>query len=160
MYADKNKTAGVQYTSTVIPAKAGIQFKNDVEGLYQEYLKAFKKGVYNYIKEDQDPVTQETIPRKYFSGGVTTRTRAGGWGHDQGGDEYILRIVHEDAAVIAPEGKELKIVDVEARAPGADFAMALNRKKKMEIQKQSEDKSVYMGNFNLKKYVTRLNERF
>ena len=69
VYADKNKTAGVEYTSTVIPAKAGIQFKNDVEGLYQEYLKAFKKGVFNYIKEDIDPVTQELIPRKYFSGG-------------------------------------------------------------------------------------------
>ncbi len=70
VYANKNKTDGVQYTSTVIPAKAGIHFKNDIEGLYQEYLKAFKKGVYNYIKEEIDPVTQETIPRKYFSGGI------------------------------------------------------------------------------------------
>ena len=69
IYADKNKTVGVQYTSTVIPAKAGIRFKNDVEGLYQEYLKAFKKGVYNYIKEEQDPISQQIIPRKYFSGG-------------------------------------------------------------------------------------------
>ncbi len=70
IYTDKNKTAGVQYTSTLIPAQERIQFKNDVEGLYQEYLKAFKKGVYNYIKEEIDPVTQETIPRKYFSGGI------------------------------------------------------------------------------------------
>ena len=31
---------------------------------------AFKKGVYNYIKEEQDSLTQEIIPRKYFSGGV------------------------------------------------------------------------------------------
>ena len=76
VYADKNKTAGVQYTSTVIPesstvipAKAGIQNKNDVEAIYQRYLQAFKKGVYNYIKEEIDPATQETIPRKYFSGG-------------------------------------------------------------------------------------------
>ena len=69
VYADKNKTAGVQYTSTVIPARAGIRFKNDVDGLYQEYLKAFKKGVYNYIKEEQDVTTREMIPRKYFSGG-------------------------------------------------------------------------------------------
>jgi len=71
VYVDKNKTAGVQYTSTVIPAKAGIHFENDVEGLYQEYLKAFKKGVYNFIKEEYDPAIQVTIPRKYFSGGVT-----------------------------------------------------------------------------------------
>jgi hypothetical protein len=83
VYDDKNKTAGVQYTSTVIPssstvipssstvipAKAGIQNKNDVEAIYQRYLQAFKKGVFDYIKEDQDPLTQEVIPRKYFSGG-------------------------------------------------------------------------------------------
>jgi len=43
---------------------------NDVDLIYQRYLKAFKKGVYNYIKEEQDPMTQEVIPRKYFSGGV------------------------------------------------------------------------------------------
>ncbi len=61
VYADKNKIEGL-----VIPAKAGIH----VEGIYQQYLQAFKKGVFNYIKEQQDPITQETIPRKYFSGGV------------------------------------------------------------------------------------------
>ena len=70
VYADKNKVTGVEYTSTVIPAKAGIRFKNDVEGLYREYLKAFKKGVFNYIKEDPDLLTQKMIPRKYFSGGM------------------------------------------------------------------------------------------
>ena len=64
VYADKNKTAGVQYTSTVIN-------KNNVEAIYQRYLQAFKKGVYNYIKEEQDPITQQPIPRKYFSGGFS-----------------------------------------------------------------------------------------
>src|SRR5262249_8878559 len=29
----------------------------------------FKKGVYNYIKEDYDPASRQMIPRKYFSGG-------------------------------------------------------------------------------------------
>jgi len=42
----------------------------DPEHIYQQYLKAFKKGVYNYIKEEQDPITQEVTPRKYFSGGI------------------------------------------------------------------------------------------
>jgi len=74
VYVNKNKVNGVQYTFTVIPAKTGIQFKNDVEGLYQEYLKAFKKGVFNYIKEEQDPMTQAVVPRKYFSGGVDWAT--------------------------------------------------------------------------------------
>ena len=59
VYADKNKVAGVN-----------IDDPQEKEKIYQQYLKAFKKGVYNYIKEDIDPVTQETIPRKYFSGGL------------------------------------------------------------------------------------------
>src|SRR5258708_450579 len=59
VYADKNKVAGVN-----------IDNPQEKEKIYQQYLKAFKKGVYNYIKEDVDPATQETIPRKYFSGGM------------------------------------------------------------------------------------------
>jgi len=94
VYADKNKTAGVQYASSVIPAKAGIHNKNDVEYIYQQYLKAFKKGVYNYIKEDIDPATQETIPRKYFSGGFNlamTNMAMGG--------QSVLGVTH-DAAML------------------------------------------------------------
>ncbi len=58
VYANKNKIAGVS-----------IDDPQEKEKIYQRYLRAFKKGVYNYIKEDIDPITQETIPRKYFSGG-------------------------------------------------------------------------------------------
>ncbi len=46
--------------------------QNDVrtnELIYHQYLRAYKKGVFNFIQEDIDPVTQETMPRKYFSGG-------------------------------------------------------------------------------------------
>ena len=64
MYEEKNKIQGL-----AIPVQAGIQ-KNNVEFIYQRYLQAFKKGVYNYIKEDINPITREAIPRKYFSGGV------------------------------------------------------------------------------------------
>ncbi len=60
VYVDKKKVAGVN-----------INDPNEKEKIYQRYLQAFKKGVYNYIKEDVNPVTQETIPRKYFSGGLT-----------------------------------------------------------------------------------------
>jgi len=59
VYADKNKVAGVNVDD---PKEKGR--------IYQKYLRAFKKGVFNYIKEDVDPGTQETIPRKYFSGGA------------------------------------------------------------------------------------------
>jgi len=68
IYSNQNKIQGL-----VIPAKAGIH----VEAIYQQYLKAFKKGVFNYIKEEPlfPPPGGEgqgggRIPRKYFSGGV------------------------------------------------------------------------------------------
>ncbi len=59
VYVDKAKTKGVD-----------VEDKTVNEKIYAQYLEAFKKGVYNYIKEDIDPVTQEIIPRKYFSGGA------------------------------------------------------------------------------------------
>jgi len=59
VYANKNKIAGVGYKNSI-----------NIEAIYQRYLQAFKKGAYNYIKEETDPLTQEVIPRKYFSGGV------------------------------------------------------------------------------------------
>ncbi len=58
VYVDQNKTKGID-----------IEDKDSKEKIYQQYLEAFKKGVYNYIKEDVDPATEEVIPRKYFSGG-------------------------------------------------------------------------------------------
>ncbi|MBF0532801.1 MAG: hypothetical protein HQL23_06865, partial [Candidatus Omnitrophica bacterium] len=40
------------------------------EKIYEQYLKAFTQGVFNYIKENTDPITEETTSRQYFSGGV------------------------------------------------------------------------------------------
>jgi len=40
------------------------------EEIYQRYLRAYKKGVFNYIKEDVDNANKQRIPRKYFSGGT------------------------------------------------------------------------------------------
>ncbi len=78
VYEDKNKITGVDSKSTINPRL-----------IYQRYLQAFKRGVYNYIKEERDPVTQEMIPRKYFSGGwscthldsaMTIKPFQGSWG--------------------------------------------------------------------------------
>jgi len=63
VYLNKNKVSGVN-----------IDDPREKDKIYQRYLKAFKKGVYNYIKEDTDPITQQIIPRKYFSGGVAFNT--------------------------------------------------------------------------------------
>ncbi len=58
VYMDKNKVNGID-----------IADKNVKQKIYDQYIEAFKKGVYNYIKEDYDPQTQSVIPRKYVSGG-------------------------------------------------------------------------------------------
>ncbi len=60
VYADQGKVKGVD-----------IDDKMAAEKIYQQYLAAFKKGVYRYIKDDFDPSTQQVVPRKYFSGGFT-----------------------------------------------------------------------------------------
>lgn len=59
VYVDQNKVAGVD-----------IEDPNEKQKIYEQYLEAFKKGAYNYIKEEIDPVSQEMIPKKYFSGGT------------------------------------------------------------------------------------------
>ncbi len=59
VYVDQNKTRGVD-----------LKDKNVQQKIYEEYLQAFKKGAYDYIKEDYDPATQQVISRKYFSGGA------------------------------------------------------------------------------------------
>ena len=58
VYTNKKKIAGVNLNDPAIK-----------EQIYSRYLQAYKKGVFNYIKEDPTPEGQ-TIPRKYFSGGT------------------------------------------------------------------------------------------
>ncbi|MBF0521885.1 MAG: glycosyltransferase [Candidatus Omnitrophica bacterium] len=58
-YVDQNKIDGVD-----IPDKAAK------DKIWAQYVETFKKGAYNYIKEDYDPVTQQIVPKKYFSGGA------------------------------------------------------------------------------------------
>ena len=58
-YVDKQKTGGIDITD-----------KNEKNRIWQKYVEAFKKGAYNYIKDEYDPATGQTIPRKYFSGGM------------------------------------------------------------------------------------------
>lgn len=61
VYADKSKVGGVD------------QDPKSNAAIYEQYLNAFKKGVYSLIKEDRDKYSQQLIPRKYFSGGALNR---------------------------------------------------------------------------------------
>ncbi|MCA9393798.1 MAG: methyltransferase domain-containing protein [Candidatus Omnitrophica bacterium] len=62
LYSDQNKVNGID-----------IDDKEVKDRIYRQYIEAFQEGVYSYIREEFDPVTQEVIPRKYFSGGVRFR---------------------------------------------------------------------------------------
>jgi len=74
VYADKAKVQGVTGITSADPGVIASEAKQSQQQIYQRYLKAFKKGVFNYIKEDVDKYTNEAIPRKYFSGGFSRRT--------------------------------------------------------------------------------------
>ncbi len=59
LYADRSKVKGVDQ-----------QDPRANRAIYDRYVQAFQKGVFNMIREEVDKNTQEVIPRKYFSGGT------------------------------------------------------------------------------------------
>ena len=59
LYVDKKKMAGIDTEDPKI--------RNT---LYDRYLEAFKKGVYNYVRTDFDQELKREVDRRYFSGGV------------------------------------------------------------------------------------------
>ncbi|MFA5088076.1 MAG: HEAT repeat domain-containing protein [Candidatus Omnitrophota bacterium] len=62
-YADKKLIDGVD-----------IEDKEIKDKIYARYMEAYKKGVYDYIREDYDEISKQPIPRKYFSGGEKLNT--------------------------------------------------------------------------------------
>ena len=61
VYADQSKVKGINLNDPTVKQQ-----------IYEQYLKAYQKGVFNYIKEDIN-ASGETLPRKYFSGGLQAR---------------------------------------------------------------------------------------
>ncbi len=58
VYANKSKVKGINLNDPTVKQQ-----------IYEQYLKAYKKGVFNYIKEDVNNAGA-TVTRKYFSGGT------------------------------------------------------------------------------------------
>ena len=59
-YVGRNRVAGVTADE-----------KNLKEEIYERYIAAFRKGAFDYVKEEADINSGEILPRKYFSGGET-----------------------------------------------------------------------------------------
>ena len=55
VYVNKKKISGVD----------GVE-KNVAERIYKQYLRIFKVGAYNYIREDVDPSLSKNDPAKIF----------------------------------------------------------------------------------------------
>ncbi len=58
VYADQEKVNGIDIDPAIN------------KEIYEQYLEAYRTGVFDFIKEEYDPVLKETVPKKYVSGGV------------------------------------------------------------------------------------------
>ncbi len=101
IYANKGKVKGIDQDPRIN------------EEIYERYLQAYKKGVFNYIKEDTDRLTNETVSRKYFSGGTGDFAMASEVFHHD-----VVEITHDDAKGEQSEIRAIPSLDV------ADFAMS------------------------------------
>ena len=80
IYSDQNKVEGITTGDPEI-----------TDAIYNRYMQAYEKGVFSYIKEDYDMISQTVIPRKYFSGGI--------------GDPANIKVAKTDnAAMVDAEG--------------------------------------------------------
>ena len=110
VYADQNKVAGVD-----------VPDPQEASRIYSRYLEAFKTGVYNYIKEEQDPATQEMIPRKYFSGGVI-------------GDTSKMEVVPVPVDFAEKPGNKLKLtVDLAEESSNEAVIKRMLAKKRLNV---------------------------
>ena len=111
VYTDKNKIQGVD-----------LKDKDAKEKIYEQYLAAFKKGVYDYIKEDYDTTTRQLVPRKYFSGGFAIDK-----------DFTVARRHDADQAKLATAGDAVRVNGEYGRIGknGSDKAM-LSRKELLD----------------------------
>jgi transcriptional regulator with XRE-family HTH domain len=81
VYADKKRIRGID-----------LDDKQVAQKIWAGYVESFKKGVYNFIQEERDPLTDEAVPRKYFSGGET---------FDRASIASVFKVTHD-----AAEGKK------------------------------------------------------
>ncbi|MBF0505043.1 MAG: hypothetical protein HQL14_08080 [Candidatus Omnitrophica bacterium] len=110
VYANRAKVKGVNQDDP----------KNN-ELIYRQYLKAFKKGVFNYIKEDMDKYAHTIIPRKYFSGGIVDFAAvAEGTGKTKGFSQGVLIDFSQNSEI--PPGLRRKIMDPAVMANKIDLA--------------------------------------
>lgn len=116
VYIDKNKVSGVE-----------LDDKSFKDKIYNQYLDAYKKGVYNYIKEEYDSLSQTVIPKKYFSGGIVDKAI-----------NMARKTNVEDLALVQTAGNNIEVVArllIENTAPASDSSSSeLKEEDKMKVR--------------------------
>ncbi|MBF0511129.1 MAG: hypothetical protein HQL13_02250 [Candidatus Omnitrophica bacterium] len=140
VYADKNKVVGTGYQKEAQKGTGPcISRALSPSLIYQRYLQAFKKGAYNYIKEEEDPLTQSVIPKKYFSGGVTFAMAAQPDGLM--GISGLLRTETKDTPPLQQGKDNLFLVSEEMKAtyPSPEISSSVNGANPEDYSKKELD---------------------
>ena len=158
MYENKKKISGVD-----------IQDVNMREKIFDQYVAAYKKGVFNFIRDDKDPVSGDVLPRKYFSGGVSAKELAVDRKkleavpvglNPRTGQEFLAKVGAGKPARISlssarkpgPDQSASTRVPLSAARPRAELAMEqdnpewdalLNRQKLSPAEQLAEDVQAY-----------------
>lgn len=94
VYADSSKVNGI-----------AINDPQAKERIYRQYLNSVQEGVFNYIKEEYDEFSQETLPRKYFAGGIEPVNPS------------LIRPVSDFDAAMLIRGQPLSVATVDLKTP-------------------------------------------
>lgn len=143
VYIDKNKTAGIELD------EQGMK-----EKIYDRYMQAYKKGVFNYIKEDYDELSQTVIPRQYFSGGFKDKAMLVGKTKNvfqvagaEVGDQYRITVnAHPEGLVQAKSAPNQKMINNINVLEGIGMKEAKENQTGMKIHtKQPLHKRLFKG---------------
>jgi len=105
VYADQNKTVGIDAAD-----------KTFRQRIYSDYIKSFKNGVFNYIREENDHQNGEAVARKYFSGGLV------------GEDAALLKVLTGSVPQAVLNNQVGTRVEVDSTLENTDHAMIVRSK--------------------------------
>ncbi len=107
-YSNKATVKGIDLTDKTIKQQ-----------IYERYLQAYKKGVFNYIKDEPAHGTQ--VPRKYFSGGIVAQLTLGKANEAMAAAEirrnssqYVRMVASLDPAQRPTADAAMKAADIDA----------------------------------------------
>ena len=121
IYADQVKIKGVD------------QDARNNEIIYQKYVQAFKKGAFNFIRDDYDQYSAQMIPRKYFSGGIV----------------HPKVQITQDEAMYSKVMSVVKSGELDSASVHFEFARGILRNAKEQAKAQGDEEMIRRINMSL-----------